>query len=223
MHALDNPLWSSLTTVHKAFALEAHGLIRYPAEVAPFLAMRESGAIAPEALAALVDAPAFMLGPRPTLPAGWQLEDLGVILQMVCDAPLSVPPGPPVVALDATDRPAILELASLVYPHYFRPRTPELGSYHGVRGDNRLDAMIGERMALPGLREISAVCTHPTCVGRGLARRLLAIASNAILERGETPFLHVSPNNTRAVHLYEQNGYRHRIDMPFWAVCRAPA
>jgi GNAT superfamily N-acetyltransferase len=81
--------------------------------------------------------------------------------------------------------------------------------------------MIGERMAMPGLREISAVCTHPAAVGRGLARRLLAHASNEIFARGETPFLHVSPANTRAVQLYEQNHYRRRIDVPFWSLQRA--
>ena len=162
-----------------------------------------------------------MLGPRPALPAGWLVEGLGVIVQMVCEAPLAVPAGPPVVALGDPDRSAVLELAALVYPHYFRPRTVELGRYHGVHGDERLDAMIGERMAMPGFREISAVCTHPACVGRGLARRLLAHASNEIFARGETPFLHVSPANERAVRLYEQNGYRRRIDVPFWSIRRA--
>jgi predicted GNAT family acetyltransferase len=74
---------------------------------------------------------------------------------------------------------------------------------------------------MPGLREISAVCTHPERAGRGLARRLLAFASNDLLARGETPFLHVSPANTRAWQLYEKNRYRHRIDVPFWSLRRA--
>jgi GNAT superfamily N-acetyltransferase len=223
-HALDNPLWSSLTTLHRDLALAAGGLVRYPAEVAPFLAMSAAGAVDPAALAALV-APtetAFMLGPRPVLPAGWVLEDLGVISQLLCEAPLTELPGPPVVELTAAERPAILALAALVYPHYFRPRTPELGRYRGVLGDGRLDAMIGERMALPGLREISAVCTHPERLGRGLARRMLAVATNDLLAHGTTAFLHVSPANTRAVAIYERAGYRRRIDVPFFAVRVAP-
>jgi ribosomal protein S18 acetylase RimI-like enzyme len=218
MNALDNPLFSSLTTVHRRFAIEAHGLVRFPPEVAPFLAIEKAGAIDPRALDTLVREPAFMLGPRPELPAGWQLEDLGVIVQMVCETPLPVPPGGPVETFGDADRGAVLELAMLVYPHYFRPRTIELGRYIGMRGDGRIIAMVGERMAMPGLREVSAVCTHPSSVGRGLARRLLATASNDIFARGETPFLHVSPRNTRAVSLYEQNGYRRRIDVPFWGV-----
>jgi GNAT superfamily N-acetyltransferase len=223
MNVLDNPLYSSLATVHQRFAIEAYGVVRYPPDVAPFLAIAGAGLVDARALEALVDEPAYMLGPRPELPPGWQLEDLGVIMQMVCDAPLRVPAGPPIDTLGEDDRGAVLELAMLVYPHYFRPRTVELGRYIGVRGDGRLDAMLGERMAVPGFREISAVCTHPTCAGRGLARRLLAIGSNDIFARGERPFLHVSPHNTRALALYEQNGYRRRIDVPFWAVHRAPA
>jgi ribosomal protein S18 acetylase RimI-like enzyme len=252
MNALDNPVWSSLTTVHQQFALERDGLVRYPRDVAPFLSMRETGPVAPAALEALVDdsEQAYMLGPRPELPAGWRLEGLGSIVQMVCYAPLVEPlgvqpsearlvgavgvgssgvpsgarriPCPPIAAL-VTDRERslVLDLAALVYPHYFRPRTTELGRYHGILGTDRLDAMIGERMAMPGYREISAVCTHPECVGRGHARRLLAFASNDLLARGETPFLHVSPTNDRAVRLYEQNGYRRRTDVPFWSVRRS--
>jgi GNAT superfamily N-acetyltransferase len=218
--SLDNPVWGSLTTVHRDFAYAAEGVLRYRPEVAPFVAIAEAGLVARGALEELVGGEAaYMLGPRPVLPAGWRLEELGVIVQMICEAPQVVPPGPPIVEL--ADRSPVLELAALVYPHYVRPRTMDLGRYHGVIGPGRLDAMIGERMAMPGLREISAVCTHPACVGRGLARRLLAHASNAMLERGETPFLHVSPTNERAVQLYEQNGYRRRIDVPFYAVTRS--
>lgn len=77
----------------------------------------------------------------------------------------------------------------------------------------------------PGLsrraRPLGAVRTHPACLGRGLARRLLAHAGNAIFADGETPFLHVSAANTRALQLYEQNGYRKRIDIAFWSLRRA--
>ena len=36
-----------------------------------------------------------------------------------------------------------------------------------------------------------------------------------------TPFLHVSHENVRARQLYEQLGYRHRRDIPFWSLYRA--
>jgi predicted GNAT family acetyltransferase len=109
-----------------------------------------------------------------------------------------------------------------VYPHYFRPRTVDLGRYFGVFDGDLLVAMIGERMGMPGYREISAVCTHPDFTGRGLARRLLAFLARDIAVRGDTPFLHVSPANQRAVRLYEQNGFSTRITIRF-AALRAPA
>lgn len=219
MSALDNPIWSSLTTTHARFAV-AHGeALRFPPEVAPFIAV-EGGAVDPAVLDALVSAPSFLIGRAPEVPAPFVVENLGTIVQMVCDKPLDVPEGPPIERLREAHR-GVLDLAAIVYPHYFRPRTQELGRYHGVLGPDRVDAMIGERMAITGLREISAVCTHPACLGRGLARRLLAHASNAIFADGETPFLHVSAANTRALQLYEQNGYRKRIDIAFWSLRRA--
>lgn len=204
---LDNPFYASLVTVHRAYAVPIPGGLRFPSDVAPFAGIAEAGAVE-------LAEPALFVGPRPVVPAGYQLEQLGVITQMVCDE------RPPMSAadirrLDDHDHDAIRALAALVYPHYFRHRTAELGDYHGI---GNLQAMIGERMAVPGYREISAVCTHPDHVGRGLARRLLAFASNAIFDRGEVPFLHVSPQNTRAVELYARNGYRKTRDLPFFSV-----
>lgn len=238
MEPLDNPFWASLDTVHRAFAVEVDGVRRFPADIAPFLAIPAPGPCAAAALDALVPGPApvYLVGPRLAPPPGWLLEDLGVIVQMVCTAPLPAVPGPASAVLDDADRPAVLALAALVYPHYFRARTTALGAYRGIHAAPsldasapaapplaapRLDAMIGERMALPGLREISAVCTHPAATGRGLARQLLAEASNAIFARDEVPFLHVSPANTRALALYERNHYRRRRDLPFWSLRRA--
>src|SRR4051812_40366365 len=91
--ALDNPLWASLTTLHRPLARAAGPLLRYPANVAPFVAVAEPGTAAgDDDLAALV-APgetAFVVGPAPAVPASWELASLGEILQMVCTRPLEV-------------------------------------------------------------------------------------------------------------------------------------
>jgi GNAT superfamily N-acetyltransferase len=220
---LDNPLWSSLTTLHRAFALGAGELRRYPAEVAPFLAVPGAGAAPqPSGLAGLIAAgeTVFSVGPGPVAPPGFEAEELGVILQMICAAPPPVPEGPPVVELGAEHADDVRALAALVYPHYFRPRTAELGRYFGVLEGGGLAAMIGERMGFPGHREISAVCTHPDFTGSGLARRLLAFLGRDIAARGDVPFLHVSPSNARAIELYERNGYATRTALPFTAIRR---
>jgi ribosomal protein S18 acetylase RimI-like enzyme len=218
MHALDNPLWASLTTLHAPLALGAGDIRRYPAEVAPFLASHRAGAVLDEQLVAPGET-VFLVGPQPAVPAGWQLEPLGEILQMVCDAPPAVPDGPPVTALDDRSA-AVRDLAARVYPHYFRARTTELGHYLGIFEGGALAAMSGERMGMPGFREITAVCTDPAHLGRGLARRVLCALTTEIADRGATPFLHVSPGNTRAVELYARNGYRTRIGIAFAALRR---
>jgi len=220
-HPLDNPLWSSLTTLHRAHARGEGDVLRYPPDVAPFVAVAAAGAPArglPELVAAGEEV--FLVGPRPAVPAGWQLAELGTIVQMVCAEPPALIDGPPIVELGEAHRPAVLELAALVYPHYFRPRTPELGRYFGIFAGDRLAAMLGERMGMPGYREISAVCAHPEHAGRGLARRLLAFASRDLAARGDTAFLHVSPGNARAIELYERNGYRKRLALAFAALRR---
>ena len=120
----------------------------------------------------------------------------------------------------------VLELTALVYPHYFRPRTMEMGRYFGIydfdsSGDGRLAAMAGERMGWDTHQEFSAICTHPDSNGRGYARRLTAMLTNENLARGRTPFLHASFENHRALRMYEQLGYVYRPDIGFWSLRRA--
>ena len=111
-------------------------------------------------------------------------------------------------------------LTALVYPHYFRPRTMELGRYFGMYVDGRLAAIIGERLGTADAREMSAICTHPDFLGRGYARRLTAFLTNRTLRGGKLPFLHVAYSNMRAKALYEQMGYRLRRDIAFAALRR---
>ena len=114
----------------------------------------------------------------------------------------------------------MLALTALVYPHYFRERTLELGRYIGIRVGGRLAAMAGERLGTPLHREMSAICTHPDFNGAGHARRLTAQLTNDTLASGRGPFLHVSPRNERARALYERLGYRLRRTIPFWSLRR---
>lgn len=227
-HPLDNPIWNSLASRHAPLALRHGDVARYPAAVAPFLAVARAGVDPAAAIDALVpaDDTALLLGVAPKVPSGWELKHLALLAQMVCEQPLPNVEGPQIVPLTEPHRADILALTALVYPHYFRPRTPELGRYFGLyepdgKGEVRLAAMIGERMGTNDWTEISAVCTHPDFNGRGYARRLLAFLSNDVLARGLTPFLHVSPENTRALQLYEHNGYRTRCAIPFWSLRRA--
>jgi predicted GNAT family acetyltransferase len=227
-HPLANPIWHSLTSRHASFAQRHGDIARYPAPVAPFLGVAHTGVDAAAACAALVAATdtVLLLGVAPVTPAGWELKHLAMLAQMVCEQPLPVVDGAEIIELTQQHRADILALTALVYPHYFRSRTPELGRYFGIyhpnpSGDMQLAAMIGERMGTNEWTEISAVCTHPDFNGRGHARRLLAFLSNDVLAQGRRPFLHVSHENVRAKELYLHNGYDLRCDIPFWSLRRA--
>lgn len=219
---LDNPVWSALDSGHARFGRGTRRVRRYPADVAPFLGVAgDQGLHGPE-LEALVPAgdTVYLLGVLPELLPGWSTKAYPELAQMICTAPLPVPDGPEIRELGEEDREEVLALTALVYPHYFRPRTMELGRYLGIRIGGRLAAIAGERMAPGPFQEISAVCTHPDFLGRGHARRLMARLGNDVLARGGVPFLHVSHENIRAKSLYLRMGYRVRRDIPFWSLRR---
>lgn len=221
--ALDNPFWSSLQTRHHDVALVADDAARYPPEYAPFLGVADAGTDAGVALARLVGQgeTVLLLGLAPELSRAWHLEPLGDLAQMVCVAPIPVIDGPVITELDDSHRADVLALTALVYPHYFRPRTMELGRYFGIHVHGRLAAMIGERLGTDTHTEMSAICTHPDFAGRGYARRLTAFLTNDTLARGRIPFLHVSHENPHAKSIYERLGYRLRRNIPFWSLRRA--
>jgi ribosomal protein S18 acetylase RimI-like enzyme len=220
---LDNPIHASLGSRHAGLAELAGALRRYPAAIAPFLGVAGPGPVDPADLASLVaaDDHVYLLGVAPAPGPGWRLEAFAPLAQMVIDAPPALPDGPPIRALDEGDQAAVLALTALVYPHYFRPQTMRLGRYFGIHVDGRLAAMIGERMGTHAARELSAICTHPTFLGRGYAGRLTAWLAGDLLARGQQPFLHVSQQNIRAVALYRRLGFRLRREIGFWSLRRA--
>jgi ribosomal protein S18 acetylase RimI-like enzyme len=221
---LDNPLFAALDGIHRDIALRRGDVVRYPADVAPFLGVAHAGVEVGDAFDALVPEgdEALLLGVAPArMPPGWTLEPFADLAQMVCGEPLDEVDGAEILELDERHRDDVLALVALVYPHYFRPRTMALGRYFGIYRQGRLAAMIGERLGTPAAREMSAICTHPDSIGRGHARRLTAFLANDTLAQGRLPFLHVSHANTRAKQLYERSGWRLRRDIPFWRLARA--
>jgi len=148
----------------------------------------------------------------PELP-GLTLVLCRAAVQMVHDG---TPPGGDdrdIVPLGEPDAPEMLALATLTNPGPFRERTRLMGDFFGVRREGRIAAMAGQRLRPPGHIELSGVCTHPDFRGEGLATRLSAHVTRAIVARGETPFLHAWKDNSGAIALYEKLGYRIRREM----------
>jgi ribosomal protein S18 acetylase RimI-like enzyme len=219
-HALDNPVWHSLTSEHANLAITADGAARYPAAIVPFAAVGEPTPRSADQLASLIDdaESVFVVGVAPEPPPGWQLERKKPVLQMVCTSRRAEVPGPPVKTMTAAEVPDMVALTDLVFPGFFRPRTLDMGSYFGIYDGRRLAAMAGERMRLDGYQELSAVCTHPDYTGRRYAQRLLGILCESAFGRGFTPFLHVYADNERAIGVYRAMGFVDRALLPFWAL-----
>ena len=122
---------------------------------------------------------------------------------------------PVLVPLSGDDVPEMLSLAAAAQPGPFEKRTVEFGGYRGIRIGRRLVAMAGERLRPPGYAEVSAVATHPEFRRLGLARQLVAVVVDTIVERGDTPFLHASASNPAVIRLYQSLGFTIRRPMRF--------
>jgi predicted GNAT family acetyltransferase len=116
----------------------------------------------------------------------------------------------PFLELGTPDEPEMLALAKLTEPGPFGTRTRELGTFIGIREGGRLASMAGVRLHVHGFTEVSAVCTHPDHLGKGYAAGLMSEIMARIRKRGDTPFLHVRADNTRAIQIYERLGFRQR-------------
>jgi len=196
INVLSNPVWHALVGPHRHLAM-GRGIARhYPRDIAPFSAIAEPTAEAYADLGADLppdsEARLFRPGPEP-LPDGWHEVGHFPMLQMVAeetDRRLD----PSLSTLSVTDVPAMLDLVALSQPGPFGPRTPLLGRYVGIWQHDRLIAMAGERLRLPGYVELSAICVAPEARGRGYGAALTEHLMRLALDRGKTPFLHVRPD-----------------------------
>lgn len=221
---LDNPMWGALTTRHRDRAI-INGLARrYPMAVAPFAAVSEATEAARRDLEGIVT-PGEVVGVLGVIPPGldhWEIRRQFDIWQYIFDGDPEDAADPSIEWLKEEDIDAMLELAALVYPAYFRRETVALGPYVGVKEGGRLCAMAGIRMAVDGGQEISAVCTHPDFRGRGLARRLTARLVQHIRGQGEAAYLHTEEDNMGAQSVYVKLGFVRRAVLPFRVMeCRS--
>jgi predicted GNAT family acetyltransferase len=221
---LDNPIWNSLTTQHSNIALGNELARAYPKDIAPFAGVAANTEAAFDGLATLVkpSGTLALLNTHPALGEQWTLVRQIPLTQMVYAGPAISAVGTPyaIAPLSLADVPAMLALVDLTHPGPFLPRTIELGTYLAVWQDGQLAAMAGERMHVPGHREISAVCTRPDFQRRGYARQLVLQLIHEIQRADEIPFLHVATANTGAQTLYESMGFKPRAEFSMSVIKR---
>jgi ribosomal protein S18 acetylase RimI-like enzyme len=217
MHPLDNVIWQALNTRHAHFAEGSGAARRFVPEVSPLSAFENPNEDGYASLAVLakegqtigifIDQP---YEPRDE----WEWVAGAPLLQMVHENGNGASPKKStqaaILKLGLPDSAEMIALTELTKPGPFGPRTHELGTYLGIRDNGMLVAMAGERLKVPGFTEVSAVCTHPDHLGKGYAGLLMLEVMRGIRERGETPFLHLREDNTRALELYKRLGFRIR-------------
>ncbi|HXM61939.1 MAG TPA: GNAT family N-acetyltransferase [Terriglobales bacterium] len=214
MSPLDNPIWQSLITTHAHFAETCNSARKFRREVSVLAGFSEPTPENYDSLAAMMrpeeQVGLFLQAPADP-PSSWTIARTRPLLQMLCEnrSPLRVKQ-PEFIRLTEADAPEMLALTKLTNPGPFGARTHELGDYLGIRVGGTLAAMAGERLRLPGYTEISAVCTHPDHLGHGYASALMGLLMDRICSRGERPILHVLPENTRAIQVYERLGFAKR-------------
>jgi ribosomal protein S18 acetylase RimI-like enzyme len=237
VHPLDDAAWASLTGPHAHFAQGppdtslkgAAQVLRYPTDVAPFIATSPAAdenvwpaladLVGPDQVVALAGSPATL----DQLPPDWTVEMRMTGVQFLSTDALESRPDPEAVVLGADDAAEMIDLVERTKPGPFLPRTYQLGTYLGFRDEKgALVAMAGERLHPPGYTEISAVCTDPAYRGQGLATRLVQAVAHGIRERGDVPFLHTAGTNVTAIRLYESIGFVLRQEVSFFGVRTPP-
>ena len=222
---LERPVWHALNGRQSALAVATDAAVRIDPRYGPFAAAADCSAEALRALAATLadadDTIALVEAEPWPVPPGMQVVRTGELLQMVCEVPEPSDPDPRIVRLAGTDAPEMAELALATEPGPWGTLTHRYGAFYGIRVDGRLAAMAGERMLLPGLAEVSGVCTWPEFRGQGMAAALIREVVRGFVARGDTPFLHSYAHNTGAIRLYESLGFRATRPMHLTVLARA--
>jgi len=210
-HLFSNPVWHALGTTHRRFAVSAGLVRRYPRDVAPFVAVVEPTIDALEDLHSLL-VPGEQVWIADAKYPEWDglvWETSLECLQMVLpdEAAVSADEAAEMIPLSCADAADMVELTDLAFPGFFRVETCEMGRYYGVRVDDELVSMAGERIILHEYSEVSGVCTHPDHRGKGYAAALMWQVIRDHRRDGLVSWLHVSAGNRHAIELYLRMGF----------------
>ncbi|HEY2392631.1 MAG TPA: GNAT family N-acetyltransferase [Candidatus Angelobacter sp.] len=217
MQALDNPIWTALTTKQATLAHSSALARRFPPEMALLGALAANTAMAFDSLAQLIQrdpVTLYFLAP-PNLAVGWEVVRAVELHQMVRETAVALSAqndsAPQAMELTTADLPEMSEIYAATRPgRALCQRIQKLGTFLGVRNEGKLVAMGGIRLHFAGHREITTVATRPEFEGRGYGTALMRALVERIYSRGERPFLTVRTDNSRAIQIYRKLGFTER-------------
>jgi ribosomal protein S18 acetylase RimI-like enzyme len=221
-HPLDNPTWTALTTLQADFAVVNGTARRFPVDICPLGAVGQLNGAGWEGLSHIAGDPVTLFTAQPPqVPSGWTVTRSVELYEMVQDdgdwlreSSRSQLPGERIEDLTSADLSQMATLYEATRPgRKMAPRLYTLGGFVGIKHENQLVTMGCLRLHCPGYREISTVATRPGQTGRGYGTALVALLARRILDSGETPFLTVRTDNTRAIEIYRRLGFRERAQL----------
>ncbi len=216
-HVLDNPVWHMLCHDLAEFTVGTALAKRCDVDLFPAVALANHSDTAFADLANLYkagEAAGIIEANPPQEIPGFEIISRSPVDQLVCQQRTPVPKiDIEILELTPSDAQDAIQLIELTKPGPFFPGLLTISRFIGIRQEGQLVAMAGERLRLPGFCEITAVCTHPDWRGRGYARLLSSVIADGIWQRGETPFLHVVPDNSSAYQIYNLLHFVRRAEM----------
>ena len=216
LNKLDRPAYSSLKSRQSYLAQVNDSAIAYEPDFAAFAALEGDSQTGFADLSKLRvgDDGFWFLETKIIEPQNhFRLEKTAHCKQMIFDHEVAIENDIEIVELGHDDAKDMHELALLCKPGPFFARTNELGKFIGIKVNNRLVSMMGERMQIDGFSELSALATHPDFQGKKWGKFLFNQVTKRILKRGQIPFLHVYAWNEIGIKNYEKLGLKLRQDI----------
>lgn len=221
-HSLDNPIWTALNSDVVPHVFRRGNAVFIDRKMGFFAGLPSYEVEQLDQLYAVMDPGMRVILFTPDfleLDAKWKVRNDNALLQMVFESPsINLPLDSNIRVLGAADVPDMLALTQLAKPGPFLENTIDFGGYFGYFVEGRLVSMAGTRLAAGPYTEVSAVCTHPEFVGRGLAKLVLPHVVNYIQQRHQIPYLQLYPDNLPAYRLYQRLGFVERANLQVYAL-----
>lgn len=217
-YLLDNPIDFALKTNHNAYAEGNDKACFYRKDIANFAGLKEYYEPNFADLASISEDSMLhiLFSPEPlVIPSDWKsIKHIEMFQMIYLNNELPTLRNEAIVQdLNRENITEMKDLVELTQPGPFLMNTIELGNYTGIFKGGQLTAMAGHRFHLAPYVEISAVCTHPDHLGKGLAYEVIREQIRRMQLKNQIPFLHVRQDNAAAIKLYEKLGFTIRKAM----------